>query len=342
MIVCDCGRCFLILIAATPGCPTALLIGLVALSALLQPPFTAARAATIPEIVGEGDRYTAAATLTNATLQLAVLAGFSTGGVLTASLGANITLLVDGVTFGISALIVTRCVDERSAAHTPSTTWRSEATAGWAVIFHSERLRWLVTTSWILVGVVVVTEAIAVPYAHAHGGGATTAGLLSASMPLGTAVGALVLGRIIDADRVERAMPILAVATPISLALTALNPEPTLAATEWFVAGALSAVTVFANRIFVVAVPKEIRGRAFGVAAAGIAGAQGIGTLAVGVMASRVSPATAVGLVSAGGLLLIPLSNAKRLGLRRLLNASSRPEPLASTAPTPSCDLPAS
>ena len=48
----------------------------------------------------------------------------------------------------------------------------------------------------------------------------------------------------------------------------------------WFLAAMMSAMTVVANRVFVVSVPHESAGRAFGIAATGISGSQGLGTIA--------------------------------------------------------------
>jgi MFS family permease len=332
MIACDGGRGLLVALLAIPRCPTAGLLVIVALTALLQPPFTAARAATIPEIVGDGESYAAASTLTNATLQLAVLVGFGAGGALTAVSSPTMAVLIDSLTFAVSTFVIVRYVERRPPVSLDRTSWRRAMSAGWRVVFDDQRLRWLVTTSWILVGTVIATEGIAVPYAHAHGEGAGVAGLLSASMPLGTALGALVLGRKISSERGQVMMPALALLTPIVLAITAVNPQPFIAAVDWFCAGALGAVTVLANRIFVVSVPREIRGRAFGVAAAGIAGAQGVGTLAVGFIADRTSPATSVGVTCAVSFVMMLIPNAKRLGAMRALPTASRPESHANVA----------
>jgi diguanylate cyclase (GGDEF)-like protein len=67
-------------------------------------------------------------------------------------------------------------------------------------------------------------------------------------------------------------------------------------------------MTVTANRVFVIAVPRDVRGRAFGIAAAGIAGAQGIGTLLIGGLAAKVGPAHAVADVSLPALALIVIA----------------------------------
>jgi diguanylate cyclase (GGDEF)-like protein len=174
------------------------------------------------------------------------------------------------------------------------TSWIAEVTEGSRAVFRDARIRWLVVTSWIIVGTVITTEAVAIPYAYAHGRGALTAGWLSAAIPLGVIVGALVFGRVVQPSRAERLMLPAALLTPTILAITGLDPTPAVAAGLWFVAGTMSAMTVTANRVFVISVPREVRGRAFGVAAAGIAGAQGIGTLLIGVLASRVGAGIAV------------------------------------------------
>lgn len=342
MIACDVGRCALTVLLALASSSAWMAVSLVGFAALLQPPFTAARAALIPEIVGGSDAYAAAATLTNATLQVAVLAGFGAGGAITAVLGPSVAVLLDSLTFAVSAVVILQCTTDRAVALVDAGSWWADIQAGWSAVFGDAYLTWLVATSWILVGTVIATEAIAVPYAHAHGEGATAVGLLTASMPMGTAVGAILLGRGHDSARSRAAMSYLAPLTPALLAITALNPQPTIVAIDWFGAGAASAFTVQANRIFVASVPRAVRGRAFGVAAAGISGAQGLGTLAVGMLASRTSPAMAVGIVCLVALLLISATNARRLGANRAVLAQSNPESHATVSATPSCDLPAS
>jgi MFS family permease len=332
MIACDAGRCVFSGVLAIPGASTTRVIVLVALIALLQPPFTAARAATIPEIVGEAGSYTAASILTNTTMQLAVLAGFGAGGATIAVLGPRATILIDSLTFAISGLVIVRWVERRTPASIAPARWRLAMIEGWRVVFGDQTLKWLVTTSWVLVGTVISTEAISVPYARSHGDGAAVAGLLTASLPLGTAAGAIVLGRTSDGARAQTAMAGLAMLTPLVLGITALNPRPVLAAIVWFCAGAASAVTVQANRIFVVSVPRELRGRAFGIAAAGISGAQGVGTIAVGMVAGGTSPAASVGVVCVISFALIALMNAKRLGRMAVWRTPSCPESPANAA----------
>ncbi|HTW19094.1 MAG TPA: MFS transporter [Mycobacteriales bacterium] len=294
MIICDALRMLLVLCVAIPRMPTASLLVLVTLVACLEPPFAASRAALVPEVVGEGDAYVAAATLGNSTNQLAVVLGFALGGALVAFVGPHTALVVDAVTFALSGLVASRYVAHRPAAMAARSRWRSEISDGARVVFGDSRLRWLVVTSWIVVGTVIATEAVAVPYAHADGHGAFAAGLLSAAAPLGMVIGTLLMGRAVRPEVAERLMLPTALLTPALLALTAANFAIPATLGLWCVAGAASAMTVIANRVFVVAVPHELRGRAFGIAAAGISGSYGVGTLLAGLLTAHVGPAHAV------------------------------------------------
>jgi MFS family permease len=298
MIYCDLGRLGLLAAAAMPGRAVWALLSVAGLAGVLQPPFTAARAALIPEIVGKAAGYKAASTLSNVTMQVAVVAGFGLGGIVASGLGAPMTLLIDALTFGISAAVVSRFVSTRPPATSRKTAWWREMTAGSTTVFRSADLRLLATSSWLVVGAAISTEAAAVPYTRSHGGGTVAAGLLTAALPSGTAVGAVLLARLrCDADA-ERWLGPLSSAAPLILVTTGLNPRPPIAAVVWFIAGGCSATTVLANRLFVIRVPDDVRARAFGVAAAGIAGAQGIGTLAVGILSARMTPAHAISVIA--------------------------------------------
>src|SRR3954447_15681446 len=294
MIACDLARIFLVLAIAIPGMPTAALLTLVTLVALMEPPFLAARASMLPDVIGEGERYAVASTLSNTTNNVGVVAGFAVGGAVVAAISARTGIVVDSLTFAVSAWLLARHVVSRPAADAGRRDVIGELRQGASIVFGDTYVRWLVVVSWLIVGAAIGTEALAVPYAAAHGGGATTAGLLTAALPLGTVVGALALMRWRRAEAQERLMLPMALAAPAVLALTAFDPPNAVAGVIWFVGGALCAMQVVANRVFVAAVPRAVRGRAFGVAAAGIATAQGLGALICGVLAQRVGPAVGI------------------------------------------------
>jgi MFS family permease len=298
MIVCDTLRALLVAVAALDVIPTPTLLGIVCAIALAEPPFASARAALIPDVVVGAEEFVAASTLGNTTSQLAVVIGFSAGGALTAGLGIGLTLWLDAVTFVVSAIVSTTAVVSRPAPLQSRQSWRRDLRDGASIVFGDLHLRWLVTASWLVVGAVIATEAVAVPYANQRGRGALTAGLMTAALPAGITVGALVVGRALDSNRAEKLLPGLALLAPLLLALTAFDPSPVVVGIIWFISGAMSSMTVIANRIFVATVRPEVRGRAFGLAAAGISTAQGIGTLVVGLLAQQVGPSLAVAAVA--------------------------------------------
>ena len=294
MIASDLVRVVLVLGIAIPGMPTAALLLLVTLVAFMEPPFLAARAAMLPDVIGEGERYAVASTLSNTTNNVGVVAGFAVGGALVAAIGVRLGIVVDSLTFAFSAWLLARKVQFRPAADAGRRNILVELRQGAQVVFGDAYLRWLVVVSWLILGADIGTEAVAVPYAAHHGGGATMAGLLTAALPLGMVIGTVAVVRWQRPAGQERLMLPMALAAPAVLALTAFDPRPAVAAVIWFVAGALSAMQVIANRVFVAAVPREMRGRAFGIAAAGIASSQGLGAIICGALASRVGSAVGI------------------------------------------------
>ncbi len=297
MIACDAIRTALVVSLTLGVMTTPVVLCSVCLVALAEPPFASARAALIPDVVGEGRSFAAASTLGNATSQLAVVVGFAGGGAITEAFGVDFTLAIDAATFALSGAVSSIVVTHRPPARGSHRSWREDMREGAAVVFGTRSLRWLVTTSWLVVGAAIMTEAAAVPYAKDHGGGALAAGFLTAALPFGMTLGALALGRLTN-DALEPILPALALLSPAALSLTALGPSPVGAGIIWLVAGILSAMTVAANRIFVSTVGSEVRGRAFGIASAGISTAQGLGSLMVGLLCRPLGPSGAIGALS--------------------------------------------
>ena len=73
----------MIALAVFGGLPVAGLIGLLFVSALLNPPFDSARSALLPRIL-QGERYVTALTLQRTAGQFALIAGYAVGAALTA------------------------------------------------------------------------------------------------------------------------------------------------------------------------------------------------------------------------------------------------------------------
>ncbi|MEO3813323.1 MFS transporter [Sphaerisporangium sp. B11E5] len=307
MIVCDLARAALVGLMAVPDMPFYALCALVFLVVLLSSPFTAARAALLPEIL-EGDRYVAGSALQNMTNQAVQMLGFAAGAGVIAAIGAHYGLALDAATFLASALIIALGVRRRPPPEpdtsVPISMWAMTKT-GARLVFGDRRLRVLVLFAW-LCGFYVLPEGIAVPYAATFSTDPRTVtlltGLLMAAMPTGTVLGAFFFGRFVTPTRRLRAMGWMAMLSCAPLIGCAMRPPVAVVLALWVLAGIGGAYQLAANAAFVQCVPANRRAQAFGLVQSGLLGVQGIGILIGGAAAQALGPEPVVALAGAAGL----------------------------------------
>ncbi|GAA0980667.1 MFS transporter [Acrocarpospora macrocephala] len=307
MLLCDLLRAGLVAIMAIPGTPFGVLCALVFLVVLLSAPFSAARAALLPEIL-EGDRYVMGSALQNMTNQAVQMLGFAAGGAVIAGLGPYRALALDCATFLASALILVAGVRRRAAPAVADGNLPSMWTmtrAGARLVFGDRRLRTLVLFAW-LCGFYVLPEGIAVPYAAELDDGRlpvpVISGLLMAAMPTGTVLGAFLFSRFVTPSGRLRAMGWMSMLTCAPLILCAMRPPLEIVLLLWILSGIGGAYQLAANAAFVQCVPPERRGQAFGLVQSGLLAAQGVGILIGGALAQELGPEPVVALAGAAGL----------------------------------------
>jgi MFS family permease len=231
-------------------------------------------------------------------------------------------LLADAATFAASAALVRLWVRWRPAAARPSGGSGSplrEMAAGVRLVFGDRTLRTLMLLGW-LVAFYVVPMGLAAPYAaglHSTLPVPVITGLVFAAGPLGTAVGAMVVGRVLPQSARQRLMGPLAVATCGVLLLCWLHAGLAAALLILAISGVGASYQLAANAAFVAAVPPQRRGQAFGLANGGMQVTQGLWIILAGAAASSraVSPAAAIAI--SGGLGAV-LAAALAVSLRRL------------------------
>jgi MFS family permease len=308
MIVCDVARLGLVLVMAAVSLASsaAALWAMVALLfgvTLLDSPFKSARSALVADIL-TGERYALGTTVTQLTFQAGMVLGFALGGVTVAALGTRGALGVDAATFAASALLLTLWVRRRpAAAGSPArkpSHW-AEAAAGMRLVFGDRTLRTLVLFGW-LVTFYVAPMALAAPYAARFRvlPLAVATGLMFAALPLGTAVGTFVLGRLVSPARRQRWMGVMAVGSCAVLMLCWARPSFGASLVIFMIAGLFAGYQIAANATFVAAVPAERRGQAFGLANGGMQVFQGIWFIVVGALASLLGPGAVIAL--SGGI----------------------------------------
>jgi MFS family permease len=298
MIVCDLVRALMVAVVAVPGIPLPIMLTLLFVGGLFAPPFSSARAALIPHVFPDEDRYVAASAIGTTTMEAAQVLGFAMGGGVVALLGARTSLLVDSATFLFSALVVAVGVHRRPAARSDAGSrrrWLADVRAGAVLVFGNRRLRRLVILAW-LCSLYIAPEALAVPYAHSQHAGPVAVGLLLAANPVGSTVGALVVGRFLSAATRRRWMLPMAALTGVPLMICALQLGLAVTWVLWAASGVFSAYNLAANAEFALAVPDANRGQAFGLVLSGMMVGQGVGLLLVGLLADYIPSLSVVAL----------------------------------------------
>jgi MFS family permease len=161
--------------------------------------------------------------------------------------------------------------------------------------------------SWVSTLYFSAPEAVAVGY-HGHQSG-TTSGLLLASAPAGSLVGAAVLSRLRLADQVPLVLPMAALSC-VALFATSINPPIVIAFGLWFIAGTMTAFVITIIASVVQLTRPAHRGRVIGVAFAGFNAASTGAYLLVGWVAELLDPARAVSLAGAIGLVTVAVTRA--------------------------------
>ncbi|MBB3082675.1 MFS transporter [Geodermatophilus sabuli] len=316
LIATDVVRALLVAGMAIPGTPLGVLLALLLLVALCAPPFESARSALMADVL-DGDRYAVATSLTNIGSQVAQMTGFLLGGILVALLSPSAVLLLDAATFVASACWLRARLQPRPAPDdgqdgATRSVWRGTG-EGLRLIARAPRLRAIIALTWVGTLFANAPEGIVAPFVDGLGEGATQVGLLLAANPLGVTIGGLLVARTITQDRRERLVPalvLLSLVPVVAAGLVAAWAGPgrgvyAVVVALTFVAGLGAAWVIPLNVAFVQAVPAAYRGRAFGVAASGLYGVQGLGVLVAGLAAEGLPAAGVWALLGAVGVVAV-------------------------------------
>ena len=191
--------------------------------------------------------------------------------------GVLASLLIDTATFVASGLLIGLGTRARPAAASPDADLGSplaRAAAGLRLVFGDRALRTLVLLGWLVV-FYTIPQGIAAPYAARLGGGPAATGLVLASTVAATAIVTPLFSRFVSPRRRLALMGPLAMATGVTLVLTALRPGLAISLVIFSAAAASGAYQLAVNTAFVVRVPDERRAQAFGIASMGVVVAQG-------------------------------------------------------------------
>ena len=298
MVSCQLTSAVLVALMAVPGMPLIALAALLFVVILAESPFLSARASLLVDVLPD-DRYVLASAMNQLTIQAAQVVGFAAGGALIRLIGPRDALLVNALSFLVSAALVRFGVRVHGAIASVQlgNSWE-RMKSGAKVVFGDPRLRGLVLLGW-LATFWVVPEGLAAPYAK---GDSTAIGLLLASQPIGSVVGGVVLSRLVrPATRLE-VMGWLAVMSCLPLVFFFTTPPLPLAVGLLVISGIGTTYNLPANAAFMQALPAERRGQAFGLVSAGLVAGQGISIALAGACAELTSPGVVIGVAGVLGV----------------------------------------
>jgi MFS family permease len=294
MVAADLTRAVLMGVMAIPNVSLPTLFLLLFVTQLLASPSIAARGALLADVL-PGDQLTVGQAARGMVDQIAQVAGFAFGGVLTLALTAYGALGVNAVSFLVSALVVWSGVRSRPAAGASAdqvSLWESTR-RGARLVFADRQLRVLVWLIW-MIGLPVAAEGLAVPYLSKIDPDPAAVGWLLAANPLGAIAGAFLVTKLVPDLRL-RLMGPLAAASGLPLIVCVLQPNLVVSCVLFGLSGVAAAYMVIAPPAFVQRTPVAERGQAIGLMSSGAIAAQGIAVSLGGVLADQIGSAAALG-----------------------------------------------
>ncbi len=231
--------------------------------------------------------------------------GLISGGLLTSLTHPVLALSIDALTFVSSGLLIATHVMRRDAplpGKIGASTLVSDLGEAVRMLFSDPVRRAFVPFAWSIAYALAAPEAVALLYAQQHGSQGL-GGFLLASLPAGAAVGTVTVTRQAPARALRYLRPAAFLAA-VPLVLTGLNPPLYLTLPLWALGGL--AQGFFVPTMFMtvtLATPAEYRGRIIGFASSVFSVMTVVGYASTGALADLWSPATAVALAGAFGVL---------------------------------------
>ncbi|GGN95820.1 MFS transporter [Actinoplanes lobatus] len=299
LIAIDTVRAVAVLAMAIPGTPLAMLCVLVAVSAFLSGPYHAARLAMLREILPR-EQYGPGMAVRQSLNQGATLAGFASGGFLATAFEPTTCLIIDGVTFALSAVVLLLFVRHRPAA-LPSGR-PAAMTTTLRLVWRSPAMRavFLMTFSALFL---IAPEALAAPLAAEMSVSPRWVGLFMASAGLFSVVFLALLARFVTAAHYAKAFPVACVVPGVPLPAVAAVDDPYLILLVFGLSGAMWAVLIVISvSLFAELLPDDQRARGMGIAASTNLTAHGIGAAVAGLVAERIGAGVAISVLGLAGL----------------------------------------
>ncbi|MFB8765691.1 MFS transporter [Nocardiopsis alba] len=305
---------------AIPGTPVPVMLMLLVVSGTVAPVYSGARSTALADVLTP-EGFPLGRSLLRIAAQTAQIGGFSFGGALMLAAAPPVALSIAAALMVFSALVVGlgtvgrpgREVSGGLVASSLSGTFRALRAPG---------LRAVLLLSWVPAALFVWPEALAAPLASSMGGGPMLVALLLTAGPVGTVVGEVAAGALLNAEGRRRWMLPLAFVAFLPMTLFVLEPGPAVAVAV-LALGALGwGYTLALDALLLAEAPEETRGRVFSLGSAGLMISQGAGFALAGAMAEFLPAHLVVALAGVGGVVSVVVFGRRFAGRRRVRTAT--------------------
>jgi hypothetical protein len=304
---CDSACAVLVALMALPGMPVAALLVLLPFVSGLTSVSGGARNGLVRTVVGD-TAFVPARSLLRISAQSAQIAGNGIGGLLLVVVSPRGLIVVNAVSFAVSAL-VTRLGLSRHPAAEPAegAPLLLDSLRGAGEVFRDRSLRRLFAFGWLLPFFSVAPEALAAPYVLSSGHSSALVGWWLIALPLGVIVGDVVGVWLLAASRQRRLIAPIAVVGFVPYLLFVVRPPVAVALPLLVVSGLGSAYFLGLDALLRDTAPRSLFARVMAINTAGLMTIQGLGFAAAGALAELLAPAYVIAVAGGCGLVTILL-----------------------------------
>ena len=294
LVASDVACTLLVLAMAWPRMPIAAVLGLLFLVGGITSISGGTRNAVVRAVVGD-DAFIPARSLLRISAQSAQVIGNGVGGLLLIVLAPRSLILVDAVSFALSALITRARLQDRPAATVAgSSPLLLDSLRGVGAILRDPTVRRLLLFGWLLPPFSVVPEALAAPYVLGGGYSRAVVGWWLVALPVGVITGDVIGVWFLTPSRQRRLIAVIAAVGFVPYVAFAARPSVALAIPLLIVSGLGSGYFLGLDGLLRDAVPPPLFPRTMAINSAGLMTIQGLGFAAAGAVAELVSPAAAI------------------------------------------------
>jgi MFS family permease len=303
MIGCDLLSAAIVALMASSAVPVWALLALLFVLGLISPVAGGMRNRLLV-VVLPGGAFIAGRSLFRIVAQSAQVVGNAAGGILIALTSPRGALLIDCVSFLVSALVVRAATRARSPLGGAAGEMNvlRDSLAGASAVLSDPRIRRVLLLGWLVPTCAVAPEALAAPYVAHLGLSEGAAGWWLAAIPTGMLVGELVAIWFVPPAWRLRLIGVLAAATFVPLLAFAVEPGLAVALPLLFVSGLCGAWILGQDALILEVTPERLLGRVFSVNQAGLISLQGLGFALAGALAEVVPPHVAIVIAAVTGL----------------------------------------